>query len=307
MKCHEFCNKLFHKVFLPVIKDEFSEYLPRLSAGVFGRGSEVLGADDEFSRDHGWGPGKSQIFLPKDDVEIVGKQMAKRLGKCIPNEYLGIKWQRKKEDPVTVTTVDRVFEEETGSPKPPSTKEQWAKADENALCFARAGKVIYDANGVLSARQEMFRKAYYPESIHKWKIAKALLDIWHFGPYNSGNRLARRSDGVGLLIGQGEFVKNVLWLTFLLNKEFAPYWKWTHWRFMQLPYLSDRIEPQLQELDRCDNCHNRAESISRICGIIREALVEKELLPDNKWRNFMGHDAIMDTITDPEAIEMIRK
>ena len=55
LKGHVYCKVLFNEVFLPVLKECFPEVLPRLSAGVIGLGSDVLGADDELSRDHDWG------------------------------------------------------------------------------------------------------------------------------------------------------------------------------------------------------------------------------------------------------------
>lgn len=50
MKCHEYCQSLFDQIFLPVLEERFADLLPRLSAGVVGWGSDVLGADDQLSR-----------------------------------------------------------------------------------------------------------------------------------------------------------------------------------------------------------------------------------------------------------------
>ena len=50
LKGHEYCQALFDEVFLPILQERFAEILPRLSAGVIGMGSEVLGADDNESQ-----------------------------------------------------------------------------------------------------------------------------------------------------------------------------------------------------------------------------------------------------------------
>lgn len=49
LKGHVYCKALFDEVFLPVLKERFPDVLPRLSAGIIGVGSDVLGADDDLN------------------------------------------------------------------------------------------------------------------------------------------------------------------------------------------------------------------------------------------------------------------
>ena len=49
LKGHVYCKALFDEVFLPILKERFPDVLPRLSAGIIGVGSDVLGADDELN------------------------------------------------------------------------------------------------------------------------------------------------------------------------------------------------------------------------------------------------------------------
>jgi hypothetical protein len=72
MKCHEYCQALFDEIFLPVLQEQYPKILPHLSAGVIGQGADVLGADDELSRDHDWGPMKCQLLLPEKELAEYG-------------------------------------------------------------------------------------------------------------------------------------------------------------------------------------------------------------------------------------------
>ena len=145
----------------------------------------------------------------------------------------------------------------TNLPTHPVTIEEWAAADDNNLCYASSGFVLYDPSNALSERISAFQKAYYPADIWKWKIASDLWGIWHNGDYNSSYRLAKRGDGIGLLIGQGAFVESTLRLLCLLNKRFPVYWKWLHWQAQSLPKWIDMIEPSLKKLESANNHETR--------------------------------------------------
>ena len=58
--------RLFNEYAKPII----DEYFPNLqySAGLIGYGSDVLGYDDEVSRDHMWGP-RFYMFLSDNDID----------------------------------------------------------------------------------------------------------------------------------------------------------------------------------------------------------------------------------------------
>jgi hypothetical protein len=289
---------------LPALNEHFPRMVERVSAGLIGRGSEVLGADDEFSRDHGWGP-KFCLFLEAGDLQEIGKEMETRLNEHRPAMFRGIELSRHHTGPIAVSTIDRCYRDLTGSPWPPARTQEWAFADENGLCYAQAGRIFYDPPGQLTERKRAFEEAYYPESIWKWRIASKLFRLWHYGEYNICNRLARRGDGVAALTGQGYLVEAAMQLAFLLNRRFAPYWKWLHWGFHWLPYLSDELESLLFELESASALEARARAIQAICELYRGALHEQGILPDRRWRNFMGSFEIVEGIQDRQVRRLI--
>ena len=65
MKGLELSRAYFESHGLPMLKEQFSEVMPFLSAGLVGSGSEVLGYDDEISEDHDFEPGFI-IFIPSE-------------------------------------------------------------------------------------------------------------------------------------------------------------------------------------------------------------------------------------------------
>ena len=307
LKGHTYCKILFNEIFLPVLRERFPDVLPRLSAGIIGVGSDVLGADDELSRDHDWGPSKCQLLLSEQDIAEHGSSISQALEMAIPDELLGIDTAKLRPKTIRISTIDAVYHDFHESAYPPVTIEEWAAADDNDLCYASSGFVLYDPSNALSDRISAFQKAYYPADIWKWKIASDLWGIWHNGEYNSSYRLAKRGDGIGLLIGQGAFVEGTLRLLCLLNKCFPVYWKWLHWQAQSLPKWIDIIAPSLKKLESADNHETRGEIINTICQSIREILYKVGLLPDTEWRNFMGSQEVALQIESAQVKELIRE
>lgn len=60
----------------------------RYTAGLFGDCSDVLGLDDEVSRDHGWGP-RCQLLLPGDDFDRVRAALDGALARRLPLRFRG--------------------------------------------------------------------------------------------------------------------------------------------------------------------------------------------------------------------------
>ena len=210
MKAQELCRRAFFDLFQPVLSEQFPDVLFRLSAGVVGGGSDSLGAGDELSRDHDWGLGRCRLLLPDRDVSEYGKVIETALATAVPNDYLGFPREVLRPETIRVTSIDNVYRELCRLTHPPDTLHGWAEADGWALGMASYGLVIYDPTGALSERKREFETAYYPEDVWKWRMARVLWNIWQYGDYNGISRLARRGDGVGVLIAQGQFVESVM-------------------------------------------------------------------------------------------------
>jgi hypothetical protein len=77
LHCLDLCNSFYHEVVQPVLDSTFPS-LP-YGAAVIGRGSEVLGLDDEMSSDHDWGP-RVMLFLNEEDYSRSSDAVLQALG-----------------------------------------------------------------------------------------------------------------------------------------------------------------------------------------------------------------------------------
>lgn len=78
------CEGFFNECAKPII----DKYFPDLhySAGLIGYGSDVLGYDDEVSRDHMWGP-RFYMFLSENDIDKKD-EILNRFAENLPYEYM---------------------------------------------------------------------------------------------------------------------------------------------------------------------------------------------------------------------------
>ena len=192
LNCQDLCRSAFSDLFRPALEKEFPEVLTQLSVGVVGGGSDCLGADDEFSRDHDWGVGRCRFLLPERIVKERGEAITEALVATVPDTYLGIAKDVLRPNAINVTTIDEIYLNLCSMTHPPSTMREWAGADESKLGMATYGLVIFDPTGELSDRKSAFERAYYPEDIRRWQMARVLRQIWQFGDYNGQRKVVGR-------------------------------------------------------------------------------------------------------------------
>jgi hypothetical protein len=65
-------------------------------AGLF-HGSQMYGADDELSQDHGWGP-MFTLFLSEKDYTASGEELARRVRLDAPCEWQGFRFRYPDEN-----------------------------------------------------------------------------------------------------------------------------------------------------------------------------------------------------------------
>ena len=280
MKGLELSKAYFTAHGLPMLEQQFPELMPYLAAGLAGSGSEVLGFDDEVSRDHDFEPGFC-LFLPGE--ELLDRRTAFLLERAyakLPKEFMG--FTRSLMSPVGgarhgVLRTGEFFQEKVGAPDGILTLSQWMRLPEQSLAEAAGGEIFYDGLGEVTRIREAL--SYYPEEIRLKKLAGELLIMAQSGQYNY-NRCLKHGEKAAAQLAVVAFVKSAMHVLFLLNRVYEPYYKWSFRALRQLPKLA--LEAELLEyLLTTDNEPEMAEAkydvMEGICADVIDELQEQAL------------------------------
>lgn len=281
----EISEKYFEKYGLPMINEKFSAYKHRIAAGMVGDGSECYGFDDEFSRDHDWGPSFC-LWLNKKDYEIIGSTLQEEYHK-LPQTFEGY-GPRKVSDwgegRVGVFETGEFYANFIGHNRPPAELEEWLYIPENALAACTNGKVFYDPLGEFTQFRNKLNE-FYPEDVRLKKIASRCMTIAQSGQYNFP-RCAKRGEYVAALYTEAKFCADTISLVFLLNKEYTPFFKWMHRAVKGLPLLGTYIYEKLLALVTITDYPKKSEIMEEICQQIIKEFKRQRL-------SFLGSDFLL--------------
>jgi hypothetical protein len=203
-----------------------SEVGPRLAgtphaAGLLGAGSEVLGYDDAVSTDHDFGV-RVQVFLPAGAAspDLVGAAAAGR---------------------VDVTTAEAYFAAHLGAdPAAGMSLTDWLVTPTQTLATLTAGAVFHDPLRLLASRRDAL--AWYPDDVWRYVLAAGWLRVGQEEAFVG--RTGGRGDDLGSRVVAARLVRDLMRLTFLVQRRWAPYSKWLGRAFTDLP-LAPVVGPPL--------------------------------------------------------------
>jgi hypothetical protein len=197
----------------PAIAAEF----PRLphAAGLMGRGSEVLGYDDSMSTDHTWSA-RVIVFVPAEVLLEQGESVQAQLTARIPDHFDGLATE------VKVTSVQHYFQDELGlDVSVVWDAYDWVSLPEQRLCAMTAGAVFHDD---LDLEKVRLRLAYYPRDVWLYLM---LAGWWRVHPeMNLVGRAGYAGDELGSTLIASKIVSGLMHLSFLIERQYAPYVKW---------------------------------------------------------------------------------
>lgn len=243
----DLCRAYFNEVCYPLLEKEFSQFLPRMAAGLIGEGSECYGFDDEISRDHDFGP-SFQIYIPKEDMPVYGERLKSRL-ETLPKTFQGFGARIESQygdGRVGVFAIEDFYRKFIAAEGVPETLSHWRQIPENALSTVTNGEVFFDNYGKFTQIREELKKGY-PEDVRLKKIAARLMKMAQSGQYNFP-RCNKRKEYVAARLALSEFMSVSMSLVYLLNHAYRPYYKWVHRGLLDLPVLGKEAYDKMQRL-----------------------------------------------------------
>ena len=255
----ELSRAFYEQYGAPMLHEQFPEAEQLVAVGLVGSGSECLGFDDEVSRDHDFEPGFC-LLLPEESV--IDRRTAFQLERAyakLPKEFMG--FRRSSVAPVggarhgVLRTAD-FFTEKVGAPDGVLTVDQWLKLPQQSLLEATGGEIFRDDLGQVTAIRAALRGM--PEDVRKKRLAGHLLLMAQAGQYNY-LRCLKHGENAAAQLAVNEFVKSCMEVVFLLNRAYAPYYKWSFRALRRLEKLYLTAET-LEYLLTTGNDEDMAES-----------------------------------------------
>lgn len=244
----------------------------RHSAALIGYGSELLGFDDETSRDHNWGP-RVHIFLSREQFDSHARQLVEAFSLVVPEHYGGepIGWRSRPHPAANgdesagalahgleFHTIERTLQRHLAVRSVEKlTPAQWLGFAEQKLLVLTSGAVFHDDDGRLERVRESL--AYYPDAVWLYRIACQWRRIAEEQAFVG--RAGQAGDDLGSRVVAARLVRDVMRMAFLLERRYAPYSKWLGSGFARLP-IAARLAPHLEQSLRSSHWTERGDALA---------------------------------------------
>ena len=266
--------ELSRNFFRDIVQPWLSSAAPNLqySAALGGYGSELLGFDDETSKDHNWGP-RVHIYLEQGFFDETARTLVDAFGKAAPNDYLGepIGWRCRPhpaangpesagsfDHGLEVHTLEAILESSFAVRSVDNLHpHQWLGFAEQKLLAFSSSVVFRDDDGGLTRAREAL--SYFPDDIWLYKIACQWRRIAEEQAFVG--RAGQVGDDLGSRVIAARLARDVMRMGFLLERRYAPYSKWLGSGFAKLPIASS-ISPLLQQALRAADWQERGEALA---------------------------------------------
>lgn len=300
MKGLELSRKYFEVYGRPMLEKEYRQYTGMIAAGLAGPGSECLRFDDEYSRDHDFGPGFC-IWIPESCYSSIGESL-QRSYDLLPADFEGYEisaYSPERKNRVGVHSTESFYRGLIGRPDAPQTNMEWLRIPDRFLAMAVNGEVFYDPSGIFSDIRRQLQN-FYPEDVLKKKLAAKCAMMGQAGQYNYGRCIRRGMyETAGLSCSQ--FVMAALGAIYLLERTYMPFYKWVFRGAEEFQEWKETVE-ELKQVIRLSDIQDHAKKmllIERICIQVRDALFQRGWSEgeDSFMQSHAEH--IMERIKDP--------
>jgi hypothetical protein len=240
------------------------------AAARIGSGSDVLGLDDERSRDHDWGC-RLQLFVhEKADLDAL-------LERELPERFLdhpvrfATTWDAHVRQRVEVVTIAGFVESRLGIDATRElTAAEWLCLTGQSVLEVVGGEVFADATGELVRVRERLR--WYPDDVWRYVIAAAWARFAEELPLVG--RSADRGDELGSRIIAARLARDIIHLAFMLERAWPPYPKWLGTQFRTL-HTYAALAPGLDRALIANDWRHREDALVESIEIVhaRQAVI----------------------------------
>ena len=243
----ELSRQFYAELVRPILDERFAG-LPH-SAALLGRGSEVLGFDDQMSTDHDW-RARVLLFLREEEEARVGEAVAESLRQELPPLFRG--WRVDHE----IHTVRGYFLERLGVDVYGEIEARdWLTLPEQSLRMFTAGAVHHDGLDLEAVRD---RLAYYPRDVWLYLLVAGW---WRVHPEaNLVGRAGAVGDELGSALIGSRLVTDLMRLCFLMERQYAPYAKWFGTAFSRLE-CGPELSPILSNVVHAETWREREQAL----------------------------------------------
>lgn len=277
-------SRLYYEEYgIPMIREQFPEYEGRIAVGLAGNGSDCFGFDDEISRDHDFGAGFC-LWLTDEDNEIFGFQLARAYGR-LPRIFMDVEKGKTNSYGTArygVKSISDFYLPLTGRKGAPESLQEWLYTPEHSLAAAVNGSVFRDDLGEFSKIRNIIRNGM-PEDVRLKKFAARTALMAQSGQYNFTRCIAHGETGAAALAA-AEFVRNTASLVYLINGEYAPFYKWAIKGMKKLetfPHFSQMLSDLLTVGFSPEEIKAKQDIIENICAQVAEYFRKTELAQSN--------------------------
>lgn len=258
-----------------VVRPWLAEAFPDLQhdAGIFGYGSELLGFDDEMSRDHNWGP-RVQLVVTEADFAAHATAIVDGFDAAKPETFLGepIGYRSRPHPPIVaddalgrfnhgveVFTAAGVLRTRLAlDPKATLDAPTWLSLPEQRLLELTAGEIFHHGLGDLARLKETFGRC--PRDVTLYKLAAQWRRISDEQAFVG--RAGYVGDDLGSRIICARLARDIMRICFLLEGRYAPYAKWFGSAFARLA-IAGELSPTLSAALAADSWEQRQTLLSK--------------------------------------------
>ena len=218
---------------------EFFPYAEeKIAAGLVGQGSECFGYDDGISADHDFTPGFC-IWLNEDDYSRYGENIQESYDSFIES-VTGQGYESRKSIGAGkrrgVFSISEFYESLIGCPGIPDNNLVFMAIPQYALAEATNGWIFEDHYGRFSEIRKELLKGY-PDDVRKAKLASSLIQMAQSGQYNF-TRCINHGENAAAAMALSTFVRESIKAAFLIERAYAPYYKWAFRRLKEIPGMN---------------------------------------------------------------------